>query len=67
MRSQPAALKPLLETKAIVGHNLAFEFAFLLLDRYGIELKGELFDTLIAARILSNEALFDDSTVGPPS
>ena len=48
-------LKPLLETKAIVGHNLAFEFAFLL-DRYGIELKGELFDTLIAARILSNEA-----------
>jgi DNA polymerase-1 len=62
-RALSAALKPLLERVPILGHGLQYEWAFLL-DHYGIELGRrdgnkpgpELWDTLLAARVLSNEA-----------
>lgn len=41
-------LRTVLETKRIIGHNLQFEYGFLW-DKYGIELKGGMFDTLLAA------------------
>jgi hypothetical protein len=48
-------LKPWLERVLVIAHNLQYDWAFLL-DHYGIELGAELFDTLLAARVLSNEA-----------
>jgi DNA polymerase-1 len=41
------------ESKTIIGQNLKFDMLFL--SRYGIEVKGKLFDTMIAHYILQPE------------
>lgn len=48
-------LRHILETKPLIVHNAQFDCAFLA-DKYGIVPRGGVFDTVIAARVLSNEA-----------
>jgi DNA polymerase I-like protein with 3'-5' exonuclease and polymerase domains len=48
-------LREILETRSLVIHNALFDNPFLL-DKYGIWPRGVVFDTMIAARVLSNEA-----------
>jgi DNA polymerase I len=48
-------LRPVLERANLVVHNAQFDIPFLY-DKYNIVPRGNIFDTLIAARVLSNEA-----------
>ncbi|HEY0652624.1 MAG TPA: DNA polymerase I [Chryseosolibacter sp.] len=49
-------LKPAFENEGIakIGHNL--KFAMLVLNRFGVELKGELFDPMLAHYLIEPEA-----------
>lgn len=57
-----SAIKPLIESREmIVGHNINFDFQFLL--SLGIDYKGKIFDTYIAERCL--RAGFKEKKVSP--
>jgi DNA polymerase-1 len=50
-------LKPILESKPIIGQNLKYDAK--VLGRYGIELKNIVFDTMIAAYLIDPESRKD--------